>query len=132
MKWIITLLLMVFFTITNAQSRLGFSLDEISNEFSEYETVHKYNKNQDYSYSYLIVYLDDISSIYYFNDENICIKTVIIPENEVLLHYMIEDYNSKYVIVSSNKWKLYTKGMILNIELIWDEEFDRYYFLWNL
>lgn len=35
---------------------------------------------------------------------------------------MIEDYNSKYVILSANRWMFYTNGLTLNVELMWDSK----------
>lgn len=121
------LLLLLTYSFSNSQARLGSSFKEINSEFSQYEKEFK--KNGDISY--LIVYMDDISSIYYFNEDQFCFKTIVMPGNEGLLHYFIEDYNSKFVVVSNSKWKFYTKGITVTCELIWDELEEVYYFLWS-
>lgn len=127
MKWIFTLLLTTFVVFANAQARLGYSFDEIENEFIEYKQFHKSTAE----YNYLIVYRETLSNIYYFDNNNDCFKSIIIPNDDGVLHQMIEEYNSSFVIMSKSKWTYYTDGLIVNIQLIWDPEFRNYYFLWE-
>lgn len=63
--------------------------------------------------------------VYYFDKEtglsNYCIQ---LPDNMTALNAQVEVYNKKYVIISETSWKAYLeRGVILNIKLVYDEEY---------
>ena len=56
--------------------------------------------------------------------------TAVIPDNQGALNFYVELYNKQYVIVSPTKWKMYSKGGIANIQLIYPDS-DGYCFIWT-
>lgn len=131
MKLYIYLLIVFLFTVNSfSQARLGSFAEEIKNEFWEDEYGLKEGYTDDNIY-YLSLRMDRVSVLYYFNYDKICQFTIIIPDDQGALNYIVENYNNQYVIVSSTEWKMYSKNGISKIQLIYDEE-GGYYFMWSI
>ncbi len=129
MKKIITSIAFALITLCAfSQSRLGSSASEIKSEFweSSYNLSSGYSKNGTY---YISIQTERATANYLFDDEGICNICMIIPDNQGALNFYVELYNTKYVIVSSTKWKMYSNNGIANIELIYPED-GGYYFVW--
>jgi hypothetical protein len=75
----------------------------------------------------------EMGMYFYFFNSNMKTKSCMqIPHSIQDLNAQVEIYNSKYVILSENKWKAYLEGGgIMNITLHYDEDLETYLFLYN-
>ena len=115
MKKLILILTILISFISNSQSRIGFSYNEIRDEFSEhytYTTGYRDNLGK-----FLEFEIPGAVTTYYFNEDNVCNLVTLLPNSKGDLHYFIEEYNKKYVVVSKVEWRVYTDGYIINITL---------------
>jgi len=118
MKYIIILILSL--SSLYGQARLGYTFSEINSEIAGSS-----------GYAETILYIKASTSradvVYVFDDYE-CIITMIIPLTEGALHYYIEKYNNEYVILSKNKWRMYSNNSTATIELRYSN--DKYKFIW--
>lgn len=112
-----------------AQARLGSTVMEIKNEYSDYEYQLKSSYLNDGTY-YIQITTDRATVWYYFNDDRVCYLTVVVPDNQGALNFYVELYNSKYVVVSSTEWKMYSNNGICKIKLVYPDG-GGYYFAWT-
>jgi len=126
---LITLITFLFTLVSFSQVRLGSTSEEIKQEFrqDEYDLTEGYT---DDDINYLNLRVDRANVFYYFNYDKICFLSMVIPDDQGVLNYFVEHYNSQYVIVSSTEWKMYSKNGIAKIKLIYDGE-GGYYFMWS-
>ncbi|MBX7242594.1 MAG: hypothetical protein K1X92_12705, partial [Bacteroidia bacterium] len=128
MKHIILILVLIFcINYTRGQARIGDTEWEIRDEFSE----KTFKSGTDSDGDKWISMETSISTVrYYFNalHEWQCYLTMIIPDNQAALNYLVEKYNKEYVIISETSWKMYGNNGIMKINLIFAEE-GGYYFL---
>lgn len=128
-KYIITLIAFLSALVSYSQVRLGFTSDEVKNEFWE----DKYNLNEGYTIDdiYFINIRGDRANVFnYFDYDKVCFFSTVIPDDQGSLNYYVEQYNSQYVIISSTEWKMYSKNGIAKIKLNYDGE-GGYYFTWS-
>lgn len=122
------LLFLLFTTSIYSQSRLGSSRSEI---FTEYISDNPKFHTTDDGVSYMTVMLGRAHVSYVFNSNNICIMCTIIPLTQGDLNSYVELYNTKYVIVSSTSWKMYSEnGSIASVEL--QSSDDTPMFIWTI
>jgi hypothetical protein len=111
---ILSLLLAPLFA--SSQSRIGYTEQQIRQDFST-ETFKQAYTEERVKY----IYFDDgrILSMYFFNEDGICVICSATPLNEGTLNYLVETYNKQYVIIDDKNWKSYTKnGGIIYISLV--------------
>ena len=124
------LIFTLFSLFSYSQSRIGFSKTEIKSEFSHYDYTSGIT---DDGTEYLQIKAVQSYNIYYFNDYGFCYAVAIFPRTQGDLNSFVQDYNSKYVIVSDSEWKAYVnKGGILSIKLFYDEDIQASFFIYNL
>jgi len=131
MKWktlFIGTALMLLSIFSFGQSRLGFTKDEIFNEFNDGSTKIEYAVNKN-GVPTLSADLKTCRVIYVIRDDGYCYKTLILPKSEELLHSYIQHYNKEYVIISDTEWKAYISGIPTTVKLIFDDGVG--YFTWN-
>lgn len=112
----------------NAQSRIGYTLSDIRAEFTKNNYKMKLTSNTSGS-STFEVHMEKCIVLYILNKDNVCFSSAIFPSNQGVLNWYVEQYNKKYVIVSSTSWKMYSEGGISKINLIIKDDF--YYFVWT-
>ena len=124
---IIACLLVLGFAVVSslqAQARVGTKANDIISEFS-----HKgiqYDRTNDGTK--FLWYSDKSVFVAYYLDENsVCTSTVIIPNSQGVLNWYCEKFNREAVIISDTSWKLYTKGGVLYIKLVYTDD-GAYYF----
>ena len=123
MKKLLTIALLLIGTFCYSQARIGHTYSQIKTEFPGGSTS----------------YIDDVkvyctykpvgNSAYYFTDNNICLLCVYFPATTEGVNYLIEWNNKNCVTISNNKWKWYTNGAVILIELEYDQGF---YFCYRL
>lgn len=129
-KGIILVILAAMNLAIYAQSRLGSSFNEIKNEFSDAKYNLKTDKTDD-GVLYILIETTKTSVVHYFDSDLICTVSVILPDDQGTLNYIVEEYNKQYVIVSKKKWRMYTNDGIAEIELIFSED-NNTYFVWKV
>lgn len=99
-----------------SQARIGFTESQIRSEFY-YLSFEEGVTTEGFKYIYANYERGTIA--YYFDDTGLCILTRLIPFTQGDLNYLVESFNSKYVIISETQWKAYLKnGGIVNIYLV--------------
>jgi len=130
MKKLTTSLIFSFIALISfSQSRIGHTVNQIKEEFSnnEYNLKSGYDKDGDY---YIKIDEKRATVLYYFNDNHYCTMTIISPDNQGALNWYVERYNKLYVITSSTTWKMYNENGISNIELFYPKN-GGYMFIWK-
>ena len=117
MKKLFTLLLILLSCWTvDAQSRLGFSPQEIRQEFSDEEFTSGYTKEGNY---FIYLTKPTHACTYTFNSDMKCIMTCVFVQDNSLLNALVERYNREYVIINNYTWKWYTPyNYIVNVQLV--------------
>ena len=126
MKKLFTVLLLLCSTIVFSQARLYSSYAKIYDEFQHEDIKINFT---DKGQLYLSVALQNALILYYFDEDKLCTSTAIVPLNNGTLNAYVEMYNSKYVIISPTKWRMYSNGTISYIELVNYE--DKSFFVWQ-
>ena len=130
MKKVIFALILVLPMICKAQAHLGESLSGLKARYPDKYFKIEYTNDGS---KYTTAEQPFGTFVYYFDKEtgltNLCIQ---IPRSMQALSAQIEVYNGKYVIISDKKWKAYLDGGgILNINLIYDEDFESFIFIYT-
>lgn len=114
-KLILTLTLFVISLTSFSQARVHYTESQIRKEFnnSKFETSYT-----DGGVKFIYKVDENVATYYYFDNESICYMCMMIPLKQGGLNYFVEDYNSKYVIVSDTEWKFYNQNGIMYINLI--------------
>jgi hypothetical protein len=112
------LITLTFFFVFNSlfsQSRIGYSEYEIRSEFKFDNFV---THTMEGGNKYIVKEELGIKDYYYFNSDNICTVCLREPTTTVILNWMVESYNKKYVIISPREWNIYCdNGTILSCVL---------------
>jgi hypothetical protein len=129
-KLIFTLSIVMFSLLGKAQAHLGSSFSDLKSMYPEKYFKIEYTTDGS---KYTTAEQPLGTFIYYFDSENdltyMCLQT---PDNLQTLNQQIEIYNKKYVITSETTWKAYLEGGgKMNIELIYNEEYDTYIFYYT-
>jgi hypothetical protein len=129
MKKLILILAILISFVSNSQSRIGFTYNEIKNEFSEQYTFT--TGYRDELGKFLEIQIPGGLVTYYFTENNVCYFVTLLPETKGDLHFFIEEYNKKYVILSRTSWLIYTDGYQIKITLEYLKD-GMYYFCYSL
>jgi hypothetical protein len=114
-KLILTIVLFVISLTSFSQARVNFTESEIRKEFNKSKFETSYTES---GIKFIYQLDENVATYYYFNKESVCYMCMMIPLKQGTLNYFVEDYNSKYVIVSDTEWKFYNKNGIMYISLI--------------
>jgi hypothetical protein len=130
MKQLLSLSFIILCACLSAQSRLGYELDSIKTEYVNggYQPTLGLTERGSL---FLKIEFKAGEVIYHFNDNNICIMTIIQPWDERGINLLKEKYNKRLFIVSDKKWKDYSSNSINDIELIYPSADIYPYFTWT-
>lgn len=103
-KVLIIGLLLLISIISNAQSRLGFSEQEIRSEFAN-ETF--YSDRTSDGTKYIYKFGKHATAFYYFDEDNVTYMCSVMPNSSGALNYLVEHYNKTAVIIDNYNWKSY-------------------------
>lgn len=112
---ILTLSLLILPLFSFSQARVHFTESQIKTEFGSKNIKTAYTNK---GVKYLYRQDETVVTYYYINDEGVCYMSMMVPLKQGALNYFVEDYNSKYVIVSDTEWKFYSKNGVMYITLI--------------
>lgn len=121
------LLLLFSPLLSMAQSRIGYSEQQIREEFSEYNFETRF---QDSGRKFIVTQNKLGVMYYYFNEDGICDECYLMA-NKDKLHAIIEKYNREMTIVSDTKWKYYGDDIIIYIEMVYAKEYQCYVFIYK-
>lgn len=127
MKKMILFISLLLSTVGLSQARLGYTYDQVRKEYANDYGFDYFTGYDEKLGKYLEVFLSIGTAFYYFNEENKCYVTSVIPNTKGDLHFYIQKFNDEYVIVDGNNWLMYTNGETIGIELDYTE--DGYFFL---
>jgi len=111
-RFIVFLVSLCIYVNIYSQARIGSSLDEIKNEFT----------NNDMRYSIiekipcLIVIYSNVDVFYYLNNAGFCYQTSIVTKNLTLAKNIIDIYNKNYIIKSRISWIMNNNFRIVTIQ----------------
>lgn len=126
MRKALLIIAILYSTVATAQARLGSSLGEIYNEFSD---DNPSMNTLDDGRKTLRVTTDRATVDYVFNSNQECNATLILPNGQGDLNYYVETYNSRYVIISSKEWRMYSSdGAIAKITM--ETYKEKTFFMW--
>ena len=125
------LLVLLLFSITTiySQARMGYTLENIKNEFNGPEENFEINFTNE-GLKFASITTPETYVFYYFNESDICISSIILPRNVKVLNNIVRKYNNEYIIISNTEWKIYYSNGIIRIKLIFDDELE-YAFIWD-
>jgi len=118
--------MIMFITLSsNAQSRIGFTYDEIYQEFiNNKPTVKKIDDGT----LMLEISMEHTITCYFFDQDGSCVLTAIGPKSQEDFNMLVRMYNKDYIIVSSKEWKMYARGAVLKIILDYTDNGSPYFF----
>ena len=112
---------------TSAQSRLGSSLTEIKEEFSKYNLKEVICNDGLNAVSFTI---SELHVVYYFDKYNICVNTLLTTKNIAVAKRITNYYNSHYIIINDNSWKVAENLSLAIINSYYDDKLG-YIFVWD-
>lgn len=127
MKKMILFISLLVSTVSLSQARLGYTYDQVRREYANDYGFEYFTGYDEKLGKYLEIFLSIGTAFYYFNEENKCYVTSVVPNTKGDLHFYIQKFNDEYVIVDANHWLMYTNGECIGIELDYTE--DGYFFL---
>ena len=128
MKILLFIIALFIAVSADAQSRIGYTLSDIRTEYAKSNYKMKLTANANGS-STFEVHMEKCIVLYILDKDNLCYSSAIFPSNQGVLNWFVEEYNKKYVIMSSTSWKMYSEGGISYIKLIIND--DSYFFVWT-
>lgn len=116
--------------LCSAQAHLGDSYSSLQSRYPDIELQIEFT-DEGRPYTMIDHLLGTF--IYYFDSEtyltDLCVQ---VPNDMQDLNTQIEIYNNKYVVLSETTWKAYLEGGgKMNIELIYNEEYETYLFYYT-
>lgn len=126
-RLLLILTLVVAMSVSYSQARLGFTPKDILTEFYDYDYESGFNDAGEY---FVAFNTDYALVLYIFNEDLICINTLIMPHTQVDLNMYVQLYNNQYVTISDTQWRGYSEQGIANITLIYPED-GGYLFIWE-
>ena len=124
MKKILTILLILCSLNSVSQSRLGFTYDEIYNEFPDKVTNFEFRQN--------ILLKFEFFELYHVFDKNgYCYLSTVFVSDVKSAQYFINKYNTEMVTISKGNWAFVEEGFNIYCEQTYSEEIDRVMFIWK-
>lgn len=123
------LFLFVFLSTKACFSQFLLDLSEVQlrkkvkQDFGPYTKIESpYNPNGVYS---LYWKADDSDWGVIFSKEQITEVLLIFPKSQTALNTCIQDFNTKYVIISEKEWRAYLEGKVFKIRLLYAGEVSK-------
>lgn len=124
------LLLCLLPVMLQGQARLNKSEEEIIEAFPEIK--FKKGLTSD-NLKYIMGDFPRGTFVYYFDEYNYTNLNIMVPYSIEKANEQVEIYNGKYVIISKTSWNAYMdNGMIMKIDMIFDDEINKFIFRYSL
>ena len=112
-------------TLSFGQARIGSTEYEIKSDFPD-KTFERGYTDKDVKWISFKGLLG--LTIYYCDENGKCNLCALFPNDQKTLNILAEKYNKEYVIISDTKWKMYSAGGVMYIDLKLED--DGYYFIY--
>ena len=121
-KTLCTLVLICTPFVFTAQDKTGSTKDQVINDYiaKNYEFMDGLSEEGTYYLTRNAAFGEVIH--YFVND--LCVSSVIIPNDEETLDKFIAEYNTKYTLVSENIWSIKVKSgsnSASRVSVVWEE-----------
>jgi hypothetical protein len=92
------------FNISFSQTRLGYKLNEVCDEFSSSEyPVRDLGKNHGRGYHFYVQL--PLGNVAYYSDvDSVIVQTIIVPKNEKMWDLLIKEYNTYAKKIDEKSW----------------------------
>jgi len=126
-KSILALCFLFVATVSNnvfGQSRIGWTLDQISKDFTkEKYPIQRISNNRHGGGFYMFVYSSIGDAIFFTNEDSLCTRCVFIPSSDSSFNVFVKMYNANSRTVNNNSWIHYNEktGSIISIDIIKDD-----------
>ena len=60
--------------------------------------------------------------VHYFNEADYCWFSGLYPNSQEAMYAVIELFNEEYIVVSDTKWKIYSRGLVVDVKLDQDDD----------
>jgi hypothetical protein len=119
MKYLIVIAAIIISLVTNAQSKIGSTAQEIYEEFGSEGITYKYTPDGEL---YIVNYPDSNITVQYFlNKDSICSSMLISAYTQELTDSIIENYTRKGYLETNNGWLMRDNGVIYTIRYFEDK-----------
>jgi hypothetical protein len=125
MKQLLLLIVLGVSLSTYSQARFNYSKAEIIEEFKDKTMTSGYPKEPWVSFD-----LGFCSTMYIFDKDGLCEKTIIIPNDEDGVTFFINKYNKELVTLSPGSWTMVTSSNNFFVDFMQFED-GGYYFDWH-
>jgi hypothetical protein len=125
MKQLLLLIVLGVSLSTYSQARLNYSKAEIIEEYKGNTMTSGYPKEPWVSFD-----LGFCSTMYIFDKDGLCEKTIIVPNDEDGVAFFINKYNKELVTLSPGSWVMVTSSNNFFVDFMKFED-GGYYFDWH-
>jgi hypothetical protein len=103
-KTSLILVLLFSFNLSFSQSRLGYKLNEVCDEFSSSEyPVRDLGKNHGVGYHFYVQ--TSVGNVAYYSDiDSVVTQTIVVPKNKEVWDYLIKEYNTNAKKIDEKSW----------------------------
>ena len=109
MKKLLFMVILFITTVTIfAQSRLGYTKNEIRAEYGKKIVFDNYV--DEYQAHVMKVFLEDSEVWYTFDSYGVCVNVLVIPLNPKLLNFLRSKYNDMYELIGVDTWLNHISG----------------------
>jgi hypothetical protein len=113
MKYLIVIAAIIISLVTNAQSKIGSTAQEINEEFGLEGITYKYTPDGEL---FIVNYPDSNITVQYFlNKDSICSSMLISAYTQELTDSIIGNYTRKGYLETNNGWLMRDNGVIYTI-----------------
>jgi hypothetical protein len=113
MKYLIVIAAIIISLVTNAQSKIGSTAQEIYEEFGLEGITYKYTPDGEL---FIVNYPDSNITVQYFlNKDSICSSMLISAYTQELTDSIIGNYTRKGYLETNNGWLMRDNGVIYTI-----------------
>ena len=113
MKYLIVIAAIIISLVTNAQSKIGSTAQEIYEEFGLEGITYKYTPDGEL---FIVNYPDSNITVQYFlNKDSICSSMLISAYTQELTDSIIGNYTRKGYLETNNGWFMRDNGVIYTI-----------------
>ena len=124
MKRILTILLVLWSLNSTAQSRLGFSYQEVYDEFPDEIVDFTFGKD-------ILIEFTFFSIFHIFNEDLVCIRTTIIAHNEKAAAFFHNKLDGESLALSDTTWAKAMDGYNIYCKMSYMESIQKVVFIWE-
>ena len=126
MNYLLVIAAIIISSVTNAQSKIGSSAQEIYEEFGLEGITYKYTPDGEL---FIVNYPDSNITVQYFlNEDSICSSMLISTYTQELTDSIIGNYTRNGYLETNDGWLMRDNGVIYTIRFFEDENFGNLFY----